>query len=117
MRWLMFVSASLRGPYLKQKAILERIERLRDPEQRKLAMTTAQHLRQEGIQQGMQQGMQRGMQQGRQEGRQEGMHTRGLEIARNMLSNMHLDMQTVARATGLSQAELTKLQETGKARS
>ena len=76
-----------------KKNILERIERLKDPTQRQLAMTAAQHLRQEG--------------------RQEGAHTKAWEIAKHLLSNLHLDMQAVAQATGLSQEELKNLQEKG----
>jgi hypothetical protein len=30
--------------------------------------------------------------------RQEGRHTKALDIAKNMLSNLHLDMQTVAHS-------------------
>ena len=54
-------------------------------------MTTAQYLRQEGMQQGM--------------------HTESLEVAKNMLTNMHSDMQTVSRSTGLNQTEIIKLRE------
>ena len=51
---------------------------------------------------------------GIQKGRQEGRQTRNQEIAKNMLSNMHLDIQTVSQATGLSKDELMKLQEEAK---
>ena len=44
-------------------------------------------------------------------GMQQGMQARNLEIAKQMLSNMHLDIGTVSQATGLSEAELTKLKE------
>ena len=69
-------------------------------------MTVAQQLRQEGMQKGRQEGMKKG----RQEGRQEGMHTKSLEIAKNMLSKLHLDIKVVKEATGLSEEELLKLQ-------
>jgi len=92
-----------------KKAILERIEKLKDPTQRQVAMTAAQYLKQQGRQEGMQQGMQQGIQQGMQQGMQ--------TIARNMLAKMHLDIETVAQATGLSEQELIKLQEEGKERS
>ena len=59
-------------------------------------------------------GEKRGIQKGIQQGRQEGMHTNSLNIARNMLSNMHLDMETVSQATGLSRQELIRLQEESK---
>ena len=49
---------------------------------------------------------QEGRQEGRREGRQEGI----LEIAKNMLSKLHLDVQAVKEATGLSIEELMKLQ-------
>lgn len=55
----------------------------------------AQAIRQEGIQQGMQQGIQ----------------TRNLEIARNMLFELHLDVETVSKATGLTKKELKKLHQ------
>jgi DNA-binding Xre family transcriptional regulator len=45
------------------------------------------------------------------------MQAKSIEIAKNMLSKLHLDMQTVAEATGLSEEELIKLQEEGKAKS
>jgi predicted transposase/invertase (TIGR01784 family) len=62
-------------------------------------MTAAQQLHQQGIQQG------------RQEGRQEGMQAEKLHIAKNLLSNFHLDMKVVSEATGLSEQELMRLQE------
>ncbi|MCG8341197.1 MAG: hypothetical protein MI674_08105, partial [Cytophagales bacterium] len=46
----------------------------------------------------------------RQEGRQEGIKTRSLEIAKNMLLNLHLGIDVVQKATGLSTEELKKLQ-------
>jgi hypothetical protein len=39
-----------------------------------------------------------------------------VEIAKNMLSMLHLDMKTVAEATGLSEEELINLQQEGKAK-
>ena len=42
---------------------------------------------------------------------QRGEQRSKLQIAKNMLSNLHLDIQMVQRATGLSQEELMKLQE------
>ena len=68
------------------------------PQRKEDIMTAAQQLRQEGKKEGMQQGMQ----------------AKSVEIAKNMLSMLHLDMKTVAQATGLSEAELMKLQEEGK---
>jgi 5-formyltetrahydrofolate cyclo-ligase len=73
-----------------RKAILDRIDKIKDPTQRQLAMSVAQQLRQEG------------------------RHTKALNIAKSMPSNLQLDMQTVAQATGLSQEELMKLQEEKK---
>jgi hypothetical protein len=49
-----------------------------------------------------------------QEYEKKGMQQEKLSIAKNMLSKLHLDMQTVAKATGLSQEELMRLQEEGK---
>ena len=53
-------------------------------------------------------------QQLRQEGMQQGMQQEKLSIAKHLLSNLHLDTQAVAQATGLSQEELEKLQEKSK---
>ena len=76
------------------------------PQEKTVIMnSTAQAIKQEGIQEGMQQG------------RQEGMHTKSLEIAKNMLYELHLDTKAVSKATGLSQAELMKLQAEGQANS
>ena len=60
-------------------------------------MTYGEHLRREGMQQGMQQGIQQGMQ------------ARSLEIARNMLHQLHLGIEVVQQATGLSRQELARL--------
>ena len=49
-----------------------------------------------------------------QEYEQRGMQQEKLHIAKNMLSNMHLDIQTVSQATGLSKEELMKIQEEAK---
>jgi predicted transposase/invertase (TIGR01784 family) len=65
------------------------------PYKKKDIMTAAQQLRQEGIQEGI----------------RAGMHAKALEIASNMLSNLHLDMKIVSAATGLSAEELMQLQE------
>ena len=64
---------------------------------------------QQGVQQGIQQGVQQGIQQGVQQGRQEGMQTRSLEIAKNMLHQLGLDIEVVEQATGLSRQELACL--------
>ena len=76
--------------------------------QEKVAIMTsiAQALRQEGIQEGIQKG--------RQEGMQEGAHDKALHIAKNMLSKLHLGINAVKEATGLSEEELIKLQGAGK---
>ena len=62
-------------------------------------MTVTQAIKQEARQEGMQQGMQKGIQR------------RNLEIARNMLYKLHLDIKAVKEATGLSEEVLMKLQE------
>jgi predicted transposase/invertase (TIGR01784 family) len=64
------------------------------PERKEDIMTAAQQLEQRGMQQGMQ--------------------VKSVEIAKNMLSKLHLDIQTVAQATGLSEEALMKLQQEGK---
>jgi recombination-promoting nuclease RpnB len=65
------------------------------PYKKEAIMTAAQQLRQEG----------------RKEGIQQGMHTKALDIAKNLLSNFHLDMKIISEATGLSEQELMRLQE------
>jgi len=49
--------------------------------------------------------------QGRQEGRQEGMQTKSLEIASNLLNQLHLDPSVIQSITGLSRAELERLRK------
>ena len=69
-------------------------------------MSIRQTLRQEARQDAREEALQEGIQQGMQQG----MQTRNLEIAKNMLLNLHLGMEVVEKATGLSRAELKKLQ-------
>jgi len=76
-----------------RKAILDRVDKIKDPTQRQLSMSVVH--------------------QSRQEGRQE----EKLSIAKNLLSKPHLDMQTVAQTTGLSEEELIKLQQEGEEKS
>ena len=68
------------------------------PDKSNIIMTAAQQLRQEGIQQGMEQGIQQGIQQEK------------LEIAKNMLFQLHLGMDIVQKATSLSREELEEIQ-------
>ena len=56
-------------------------------------ITVAQKMRQEAMQQG----------------REEGMQQEKLEIAKNMLCNLHVGMDIVQKATGLSREALTRL--------
>jgi predicted transposase/invertase (TIGR01784 family) len=71
------------------------------PDKQELIMTAAQQLREQGMQQGMQQGIQQGMQQG--------METRNLEIAKNLLFKLHLDIDTVQKATELTRQDLEEI--------
>ena len=75
----------------------------------KTMLTTEKQILNRGMKQGVQLGMQRGVQQGVQQG----VKTRTWEIAKNMFSELHLDVNDVHQATGLSMAELTKLQKAG----
>ena len=96
----------LAGPYNKEvydymyfldpdkEAILGRIVRLKDPIQRRIAMTAAQYLRQEGMQQGMQQGR----------------HNRSLEIAKNMLYK-GFAFNVIQELAGISKDELKQLEQ------
>jgi hypothetical protein len=45
---------------------------------------------------------------------QQGMQQEKMSIAKNLLFNLHLDMQAVAQATGLSHEVLMRLQEEAK---
>ena len=76
-------------------------------------LTTAEQLiakgMQQGVQQGIQQGVQQGLQQGVQQGLRQGAQQERIEIAKNMLLALHMDMELVQRATGLSQTELASL--------
>ena len=45
----------------------------------------------------------------RREGIEEGMQTKSLEIARNMLHQLHLGVEVVQQATGLSRQEIARL--------
>ena len=47
---------------------------------------------------------------------QQGIQTRSLEIAKNMLLNLHLGMDVVQKATGLSREELKRLQVSGQSK-
>ena len=64
-------------------------------------MRAVQQLEAKGRQEGIQEGMQKGM--------QKGMQTRNLEIAKTMLRQLHLDVEVVQQATGLSRQEIALL--------
>ena len=64
-------------------------------------LTTRQQIEKIGEKRGIQQGMQQGVQ------------TRNLEIARNMLFQLHLGLDVIEKATGLSKQELEQLQKGG----
>ena len=66
-----------------------------------IVMTYGEHLRRQGIQQGVQQGIQQGVQQGMQQEK--------AGIARTMLHQLHLGIEVVQQATGLSRQELDRL--------
>ena len=50
----------------------------------------------------------RGRELGLAEGRSEGSYNKSIEIAKNMLS-MSIDIETIAKATGLSSEEISKI--------
>ena len=85
---------------------LEKLQKNAAHKTKEKIMNAAEKLIQQGIQQGVQQGIQQGVQQGVQQG----IQTRSLEIAKNMLLNLHLGMDVVQKATGLSREELKRLQ-------
>ena len=57
---------------------------------------------------------QRGMKQGEQKGMEKGRAEEKLAIAKNMLFQLGLDIDTVQKATGLARAALAQLQAAGK---
>jgi predicted transposase/invertase (TIGR01784 family) len=73
-------------------------------------MTAAQQLHRRGMQQGIQRGMQQGIQRGIQQGMQQGMHTKALDIAKNMLSK-GLAIHLIRELAGVSEEDLTRLRE------
>ncbi len=88
---------------------LEKLKELTNPRYKNLVMSIAQRLRTEGREEGIQKGIQKGRQEGREEGKKEGMHTRTLDIARNMLHNLKLGIDVIQQATGLSKTAISRL--------
>ena len=76
-------------------------------------MTYGEQLIQEGVQQGIEQGIEQGVrqgiEQGVQQGIEQGVQQEKLGIARNMLHQLHLGIEVVQQATGLSRQELARL--------
>jgi predicted transposase YdaD len=70
---------------------------INEQEKNKFMQSVAQEYIEQGIRQGIRQGMQQGIQ------------TRNLEIARAMLLNLHLDADTVRKATDLTKEEIQEL--------
>lgn len=66
---------------------------------------------QEGIQEGMQKGWQQGQQEGRKIGQQEGRLETMTAIAKSMLLLAKYDIEEISKISGLSIAEINKLQE------
>lgn len=62
-----------------------------------------------GLEQGLKQGMKQGMQQGIQQGLQQGLQQSKLDIAKNLLSIKSMNLEDIAKATGLTVEELKKL--------
>ena len=83
--------------------LIQRIEKIKDPIQKELAMTAAQHLERRGLRRGRQEGMQKGMQEGRQEGT--------LAVAQRMLAK-GIDLALICDVTGLRAAQVKKLATT-----
>ena len=79
--------------------LIQRIEKIKDPIQKELAMTAAQHLERRGLQQGIRRG--------RQEGKQEGT----LAVAQRMLAK-GIDLALICDVTGLRAAQVKKLATT-----
>ncbi|MCG8340916.1 MAG: hypothetical protein MI674_06640, partial [Cytophagales bacterium] len=72
---------------------LEKLQKNAAPKTKESIMNAAEKLIQQGMQKGIQQGMQK----------------EKLGIAKNMLLNLHLGLDVVQKATGLSREELNKL--------
>ena len=72
--------------------VLENLTKLL-PKHSQDIMSLAQQLRQEGIEIGL----------------EEGIFTKAIAVAKNMLLKLHLDVDTVQKATELPKAELEKI--------
>ncbi|WP_168121571.1 Rpn family recombination-promoting nuclease/putative transposase [Paenibacillus sp. HB172176] len=106
MKTLDFISQSkeTRAMYeMRQKAMMDEAS-LRD-----WAETAEERGMEIGIAKGMQQGMQQGIQQGIQQGMQQGIQQGIQEVAKKLLRE-GLDVSLIVKATGLSEAEIQKLQ-------
>ena len=79
------------------------------PKSKEKMLSIRQQIKKEGIQEGINQGIQEGISQGRQEGERLGLR----KIARQMLFQLHMGMDVIQRATGLSVEELEQLKEEG----
>ncbi len=61
-----------------------------------------------GVEAGFQKGIEQGIEKGLEQGIQQGKHQALLDMARNMLS-LGLDIDVIAKATGLSQEDIRSL--------
>ncbi len=73
-------------------------------------MNIREYIKEEGRQEGEQKGMLAGMQKGKLEGKEEGRQEGKQEVILSLLKNK-MDTSVICKATGLSKAELKKLQK------
>ncbi len=78
-------------------------------ETEKIMKSVAQQYVEQGVAQGVQIGREEGVQIGRGEGVQIGRGEGVRQVARNMLFEFHLDLETVKRLTKLSQEDLNQI--------
>ncbi|MEO1301351.1 MAG: hypothetical protein AAFU83_03880, partial [Bacteroidota bacterium] len=76
-------------------------------------LTTAEQIRRVGIKEGVEwgkkEGIEEGIERGMERGIEQGIQRRNLEIAKQMLSELGMDVDLVHRATGLSLQDLSGL--------
>ena len=89
------------------KEIVDKLKSI-NPAKEEDIMQAVRTIRQESELIGEKRGETRGMQKGMQQGMQQGEYNKGLEIAKNMLK-LHLDTDTVQKATGISRKELEQV--------
>ncbi len=108
---ILYILASDRTNSVEE--LLEAIA-LAAPAKREMIMSAAQRLvdraMSQGIERGIEQGIERGIEQGIERGIEQGFERGRLDVARNMLEQLGLEMDVVKRVTNLSEEQILELQ-------